>query len=144
MINRFAVFCTQINKLSHHIQRIKNHEMKEFNLKGIHCMCIFQLHHNDQQLTLTQLAANCNEDKAAISRVVNQLTVDGYINEQPANKYRVCLTLTEKGHQVAEKIDELAVAAVDAIGKDLSNEEREIFYKALDSISNNITTYLND
>ena len=144
MINRFAVFCTQINKISHHIQRIKNHEMKEFNLKGIHCMCLFQLHHNDNQLTLTQLAANCNEDKAAISRVVNQLTADGYIHEQPSNKYRVCLTLTEKGHEVAEQIDSLAASAVDAIGQNLTEEEREIFYQALASISDNISEYLID
>ena len=144
MVNRFAVFCTQINKISHHIQRIKNHEMKEFNLKGIHCMCLFQLHHNDNQLTLTQLAISCNEDKAAISRVVSQLTTDGYINPAPSNKYRVCLTLTDKGHEVAEQIDVMASNAVEAIGKDMSNEEREYFYKGLANISNNIEQYLND
>lgn len=144
MINRFAVFCTQINKLSHHIQRIKNHEMKEFDLKGIHCMCLFQLHHNDNQLTLTQLAANCNEDKAAISRVVNQLTIDGYIKEPPANKYKACLTLTDKGHEVARKIDVLAINAVDAIGNDVTEEEREIFYKVLTRLSQNMESYLLD
>lgn len=143
MINRFATFCTQINKISYHIQRIKNLAMKEFDLKGIHCMCIFQLHHYDNQLTLTQLAAHCNEDKAAISRVVTQLTNDGYINPSPSNKYRTCLTLTDKGHEVAKRVDALAASAVDEIGRDMTEEEREAFYKALGSIADNIEEYLN-
>ena len=43
MGDRFENFTLLIDKLGKIIQKIKNIEMKEYGLKAVHVMCIYQL-----------------------------------------------------------------------------------------------------
>lgn len=142
MINRFDIFVTTIARINRNLQRIKNQEMTEFQLKGIHVMCIFKLHHNPCGLTLTELAAQCCEDKAAISRTISELTGRGLITCEQEKKYRAPLLLTGEGRKIAQQIDLMVCNAVSSVGDDLTDEERSIFYKALTNISENLEAYL--
>ncbi len=80
------------------------------------------------------------EDKAAISRALDLLREKGYV-ECDTQKYNSLIKLSAEGQKVAVFINEKAHNAVLAGGKNLTDSEREIFYKCLDSISENLDEY---
>lgn len=137
MIKRFEAFVTGITLCYKYIQKIKSAEMTELGLKGTHVMCIFFLSHNPEGLTAAQLCRLCAEDKAAVSRTVAELQREGYV--APGEKrYRAALRLTEKGEEVARRVDGLIEQWVAFGGAGLSDSDREAFYRALELISNNL------
>ena len=137
MIQRFQSFVGGISSCYKYIQHIKSMEMAEFGLKGAHVMCLFFLHQNPQGLTAANLCQLCAEDKAAISRTIASLQKEGFIATCD-KKYRALLQLTQKGQQVAQQFTALIEQWVDFGGSGLSEEERTIFYRALNLISNNL------
>ena len=137
MIKRFEAFVTGITLCYKYIQKIKSAEMTELGLKGTHVMCIFFLSHNPEGLTAAQLCRLCAEDKAAVSRTVAELQREGYV--APGEKrYRAALRLTEKGEEVARRVEGLIEQWVAFGGAGLSDSDREAFYRALELISNNL------
>ena len=137
MIDRFEAFVTGITTCYKYIQRIKTIEMTEFGLKGNHAMCMFYLNRNDEGLTAAQLSQLCGEDKAAISRTLVTLQEGGYV-VSGEKKYRAPLHLTESGKKVAQYVDDLIKEWVGHGGDGLSEEERNIFYHSLETISTNL------
>ena len=141
MIDRFESFVTGITICYKYVQKIKSFEMTEFGLKGTHAMCIVYLHRNPEGLTAAQLCTFCHEDKAAVSRTLSELEDMGYteyIDNDSKKKYRSLITLSEKGEEVAKKVEELIEQWVDLGGQGLSDDEREAFYYALGVISENL------
>ena len=55
-----------------------------------------------------------------------------------ASRYRAKLLLTEKGRSAARHIRERAALAVARSGAGLSDEERQVFYRALEQITENM------
>lgn len=139
MIQRFQDFVSGISSCYKYIQHIKSMEMAEFGLKGAHVMCLFFLHQNPQGLTASRLCQLCAEDKAAISRTISSLQREGFIASSD-KKYRALLQLTQKGNQVAQQFTQLIEQWVDFGGSGLSEEDRTTFYQALNLISNNLKT----
>lgn len=137
MNRRFQSFVTGITVCYKYIQRIKAMEMTELGLKGAHVMCLFFLHQNPEGLTAAQLCQLCAEDKAAISRNVAVLQQEGYI-ESCGKRYRATLRLTEKGQQVAGRVDVLIAQWVSSGGDGLTEEERATFYRVLEHIACNL------
>lgn len=142
MIERFQSFVSGITICYKYIQKIKSMEMTEFGLKGTHVMCIFYISHSKEELTAAQLCQLCAEDKAAISRTLVTLQEKGYV-EAGEKKYRAHLKLTEKGKTLASQIDGLIEQWVGFGGDGLTEDERNVFYTALDLISSNLREKLN-
>jgi DNA-binding MarR family transcriptional regulator len=142
MEKRFENFTIAILKLNKLIQKIKLYEMKDYDLKAIHVMCIYYLETNEGGLTASELTRLTLEDKAAISRALVLLSERGFI-KYDSNTYNALVTITAEGKKIAAHIEERANAAVNAGGSDLSDEERNNFYRALNSISNNLEEYYN-
>ena len=141
MENRFENFTITILKLNKLIQKIKLYEISGYNLKAIHVMCLHCLNENPSGLTASELCKLTLEDKAAISRALDLLREKGYI--EYVTGYNSVISLTQEGGKVAEFIAEKASFAVAAGGKDLTEDEREAFYKALHSIAGNLEKYYN-
>jgi len=137
MLQRFESFVTGITVCYKYIQKIKSMEMTEFGLKGTHVMCLFFLHHNPEGLTAAQLCQLCAEDKAAISRTLAVLQEQGYITAEE-KKYRARLQLTESGLSMAERVDCLIEQWVSLGGCGLSDDDRAVFYRTLEMISENL------
>lgn len=138
MIQRFQDFLTGITVCYKFIQRIKNAEMTEFGLKGIHVSCMFYLNHNPEGLTSAQLCHLCCEDKATISRTVSDLRRRGYIEQGDGKNYRAALQLTQAGLEVASKMDPIIESWVSVGGVGMTDEQREAFYDSLALISSNL------
>lgn len=142
MIKRFDQFVSGITVCYKYIQRIKAIEMTELEpgLKGTHVMCIFYLNQNPGGLTAAQLCTLCQEDKAAVSRTVNELVERGFVTpaDGGGKRYRAALVLTDSGRELAGKVEVIISRWVEAGGDGLSEEERNAFYYGLDVISANI------
>ena len=105
MEERFEAFTVLIARLSRSIRRIKAEEMADFGLKVSHVSCLYYLHCAGA-LTASELCERCEEDKAAVSRAVDELEAGGYLTGESSGKkrYKSPLRLTEKGAAVGEKI----------------------------------------
>ena len=134
MLQRFQDFVTGITQCYRSIQKIKSTEMTEFGLKGTHVMCLFFLGQHPEGLTAAQLSQMCAEDKAAISRTLAVLQERGYIRAGE-KKYRAPIRLTPAGEELSRQMEGLIQQWVTFGGDGLTQEEREIFYRALGKIA---------
>ncbi len=136
----YSIFTLYIAKCNRYIRKLKQEEMETYDLKGPHVSCLYYLYKSDGALTLKELCDVCDEDKAFISRAVDSLEKDGYIvcNSKTEKRYKSPLMLTQKGcdtaKDIVKKIDEIVVSA----GEGVTEENREIFYATLKTISNNL------
>lgn len=143
MENRFETFTKQIAKISRNIRKIKTGEMEEFNLKSPHVSCLYYLYIQKETLTAKELCDICDVDKASISRSIDFLESDGYITcvSKTEKRYKSPLALTEKGRKagkiIANKIDNILNLASEG----LSDADREVFYKSLVLISDNLQKF---
>ena len=142
MIQRFDAFVSGITSCYKYIQRIKSLEMTEFGLKGTHVMCMYYLRQNPGGLTASQLCGLCAEDKAAISRSIEYLETNGFIEPRAEKnkRYRTPLRLTEKGKLIGEKLTKKIDGILDLAGNGMTDEERATFYKFLRLIHDNLNS----
>lgn len=136
----FETFTIQIAKISRNIRKIKTEEMAEFDLKSPHVSCIYYLYRNDGNMTAKELSEASDEDKASISRSIDFLETNGYIQceSKTEKRYKSPLFLTEKGKLVGEKIAEKVDNIVNIASADMTLDERVKFYNQLTTISNNL------
>ncbi|MDE6411581.1 MAG: hypothetical protein K2L02_03475 [Clostridia bacterium] len=139
MNERFENFTLCINKLYKLVQKIKLIEMKEFDLKAIHVMCLYTLSVYGA-MTASELIKHTLEDKAAISRALKLLSERGFIN-YGADGYNSLIELTERGEEVAKAIGEKAKRAVDAAGGEFTDEQRKNLYECLGIVSERLEEY---
>ena len=107
MQDRFERFVVSITELHRYLQKLKELEMGQMDLKAGYTMCLYYLGKHPEGLTATQLTELCKEDKAAISRTLSQLSSKGLVScELPEHKrsYRTLYYLTEEGNTVVKKI----------------------------------------
>ena len=138
MVSRFEQFASSIAAVYHYIQKIERAEMANFGMKGPHAQYLIAMVRYPQGITAAQLGKICDKDKAAVSRAVTELEQEGLIRRLDARTYRTPLVLTQKGAAAAAMVNKKASRAVEAAGQGLSDENRVIFYEALNLIASNL------
>lgn len=137
MQESFKIFTVLISSINRDIKRIKTEIMAGHNLKCPHVSTLYYLY-TEEKLTLKQLCEACNEDKGAISRSVKSLEVEGLVMNSTERKYKNKLYLTEKGKiigkDIAEKIDNVVMLAIEG----LSEDDKNTIYQGLKTISANL------
>lgn len=126
MEERFETFTVLITRISRSIKRIKADEMADFELKGPHVSCLYYLSQQDG-MTAAELCERCDEDKAAISRSLDDLEKNGYIT-----------CASGAGKAVGRAIGEKIMRIVEAASEGLSEAERQTMYRALALVSENL------
>jgi len=146
MVGRFEVFCTAISSISHSMQKSERAEMAKYGLKGPHAQCMLALERYPEGITASKLCEICEKDKAAISRAITELTEAKMVTrfDPEGKRYRSCLTLTEKGKNVAEHVNRLVYAAVMKASAGYSPEDRQIFVNVLSMIAGNLQVISRD
>ncbi len=142
MIDRFETFSYAIAEISRCWHRIATEEMKKHDLKGPYAVFFTALYRHREGLTAAELCTVCAKDKAEVSRAIAQLEERGLMCKEHVNqnRYRAKIKLTESGITLAEEINNQARRAVEYGGNGLTEEERQVFYKALNVISENLKT----
>ena len=140
MIKRYEVFSSSVACLSRDIQQIERTEMAKFGLKGPHAQCLLTMLRHPEGITAALLCERCDKDKAAISRTVSELEEAKMIRRENRNgsRYRAALVLTEQGREAAAAVSDRAKLAVEQAGNGLTDADREVFYRVLTLISENL------
>lgn len=140
---RYETFTILINKISRYILKIKSFEMESLGLKSTHVSCLYFLYRQNKSLTAHELTVLCDEDKGAISRSIDYLKDNGYIEyEKDVSKpYKTPMYLTDKGKKVGEIINEKINNIVDVASFGLNDEEKDIMYHCLNTICNNLMSH---
>lgn len=147
MQDRFERFVISITELHRYLQKLKELEMGQLNLKAGYTMCLYYLGKHPEGLTATQLTELCKEDKAAISRTLSQLSAKGLVScEIPEHKrsYRTLYYLTETGTATVHKISSRIYSALAHGGDGMTEEQRISMYGSLEQISRNLEQYLSE
>ncbi len=141
---RFETFTVLIGRINRNIRKIKNQEMASYQLKSIHISCLYYLY-SSGSLTAAELCERCEEDKAAVSRALDYLEKEGYLeaSDKNAKRYRHPLHLTEKGVQASSIIAAKIDAVLEEINSSLTEQERLAFYRSLTAISNRLDAIAN-
>ena len=146
MISKYEHFSLAVSCIYHNIQKIERTEMEKFGLKGPHAQTLLALNRHPEGITAVKLCELCEKDKAAISRAITELTEAKMVTrfDPEGKRYRSCLTLTEKGKNVAEHVNRLVYAAVMKASAGYSPEDRQIFVNVLSMIAGNLQVISRD
>lgn len=140
MVERFERFTYAITELNRYWHKIAADEMSKYGLKGPFAHYILTLYRFPDGVTSVKLGELCDKNKADVSRAVVALEKKGLAVREDNNGsfYRARIKLTAEGKTAAEHVQSLAAKAVEAGGKGLTPERREIFYEALEHIAANL------
>ena len=140
MESRYELLSAAISNIYHDIQKIERVEMAKYDLKGPYAQCLLALKRYPDGITAARLCEVCEKDKAAVSRILSELESSGMVTREIRNgsRYRANLLLTEQGNIVAETVVDKARLAVELAGVGFNEEEREIFYRVLLIITENL------
>ncbi len=140
MVDRFERFSLAILEISRYWHKLAAKELTKYGLKGPHATYLTAMYKYPEGITVPQLCEVCGRDKSDASRMVSILEEKGLVIKQVVggSLYRGKLLLTDEGKLAAKHVSKMASRAVEAAGKDLTDEAREIFNKSLDSITANL------
>lgn len=140
MENRYELLSSSVSCIYRDIQKIERVEMTRYGLKGPHAQCLLAMKKHPEGITAARLCEICEKDKAAISRILAELETAGMIFREQRNgsRYRANLRLTEQGLEAAGVVTEKARLAVEKAGAGFDEQEREIFYRVLNIIAENL------
>ena len=142
MENRFETFTVLVSRISRNIRKLKNQEMSDYNLRSAHISCLYYLYAS-RGLTATDLCERCDEDKATISRALEYLEANGYLEPEAERRYRSPLVLTQKGEETGRIIAEKINGILEQISGGLTEAERLDFYRSLAIISDSLDAMIN-
>jgi DNA-binding MarR family transcriptional regulator len=139
VVERFEVFTVLLNRINRNIRKIKNKEMAKYELKSPHISCLYYLY-TTEALTSKDLCERCEEDKATISRSLDYLEKNGYIicKSETKKRYNATFELTDRGLRAGKRIADKISSVLDEISVGISEEDRAVFYRSLNIISENI------
>ncbi len=137
MISRFEQFSFVISGIYRYIQKLERDEMIKYGYKGAYAQYLAALARFPEGLTCAKLCTICDKDKAAVSRIIAEMEQKGLVVRRGDNErlYKAPVFLTEEGRRTAAYVQERARVAVDAANPDMTEEERQAFYHALDRIA---------
>lgn len=140
MVDRFERFSLAISEISRHWHKLAAEELAKYGLKGPHATYLTAMYKYPEGITVPELCEVCGKDKSDASRMLAILEEKGLVTKKVVggSLYRGKVQLTDEGKLAAEHVSQRASRAVKMAGKDLTDETREIFYKALESITSNL------
>lgn len=145
MLDRFEQFTAAISTINRCIQKLEREEMEKYGYKGAFAQYLVVLAAHPEGLTSGELTEHSDRDKAAVSRIVAEMTEKGLLCRSSEDKtYKARLQLTDDGKKAADFVASRAKAAVEAVGRELSDENRAVFYSALGSIAKNLEQLCRD
>lgn len=140
MEDRYTNFTRLLLNISRCIQKIKNTEMEKLGFRGNQVQVLFALSQSEGGLSFSQLCKICDEDKAAISRTVKDLTAKGLLEQEGGEqKYKNKITLTQSGKEIGKTICEKIGTMIKLGSAGISVKERADLYEILEKISKNLT-----
>lgn len=139
--DRFERFSFDMGEIYKFWQKLTTAEMSKYGLRGIHSIYLLTLSRCPDGVTASKISELSGRDKADVSRMLSILKKNGFIyfDDAQGNRYRGLYKLTEKGKEALSFTRRRAEIATQYAGKDMTEEEREIFYRCMESIMKNMS-----
>ena len=138
MVSRYEKLSSALSEISRIIQKLSSQEMGEFGLKGSFAKYLLVLKRHPDGITATAICDICERNKADVSRALCEMWDLGLVERMGKGSYRAKLVLTPRGREIADKLQTRANDFISYVGKDIDDNEREIFYRSLESITANL------
>lgn len=140
---RFYLFVLRINSISKYINKLKFDFAPHLGVKNVHIFWLYELYIHPEGLTASELATRAMISRSLISREIENLLENGYIQLQMNStrkriNYNANITLTEKGVELAKNISKKGLEVQARVNKGISDEELLIFYNTLEKLQNNL------
>lgn len=137
MYQRFERFSVAISEISRHWHKLTGEEMEKYGLKAAHGVYLLTLARYEDGLTAPQICEYCGKDKSDVSRMMRIMEEKGIVIKDGGfqSRYGGTFHLTPQGKEIAEHIRTRASAAVEIAGAELTEQQRDTFYFALESIT---------
>ena len=141
MLDRFERFSYAISEISRCWRKLASEELAKYGLKSPHATYLTTMYKYPDGITVPKFCEVSGKDKSDASRMIAILEEKGLARKKDVDGslYRGLWILTEEGRIAAEQVCLRAGRAVELAGKDLTDETRDVFYKALESITSNLT-----
>ena len=143
MLERFAKFSFSIAEIDRCWHKLAAEEMAKYDLNSPHAVYLNTLYDaGNEGITAAQLGELCGKNKADVSRMVAILEKRGLVTKEAVggNRYRAKLLLSQEGRNAAQQVRKRAALAVELAGTGMTDEDREIFYRCLEQITENLQT----
>ncbi len=140
MLHRFARFSLAISEIDRCWHKLAAEEIAKYDLNSPHAVYLTTLYHYQEGITAAKLGELCCKNRSDVSRMIAILEKKGLVCKEAVgdNLYRAKLVLTPKGQQAAQQVQQRAALAVELAGSGMSESDREIFYRCLESITANL------
>ncbi len=140
---RFYVFTLLIDGIHKCIRRLKIDFVPHFGVKSVHIFWVYELRSHPEGLTAAELAGKTMISRSLVSREIERLRNDGYIQVHETahgkrKNYNARITLTEKGSLLASDIAGKALSVQNRASAGISPEELAAFYVTLEKIYHNL------
>ncbi|MBQ8439577.1 MAG: winged helix-turn-helix transcriptional regulator [Clostridia bacterium] len=140
---RFYLFVLRINSISKYINKLKFDFAPQLGVKNVHIFWLYELYVHPEGLTASELASRAMISRSLISREIENLLENGYIQMQKNSKgkrmnYNAHITLTEKGVNLAQNISKKGMEVQARVNQGISEEDLIIFYSTLEKLQNNL------
>lgn len=112
--------------------------MKRYGLRGSWARYLILLRKHEGSVTAAKLATLSSRNKADVSRSLAELEEHGLVERTSGAAYRARLTLTDRGREISDTLYARALELIGFVGKDISEEDREVLYRSLESLSKNL------
>ncbi len=141
MLERFERFSYALAEISRCWRKLASEELAKYGLKSPHATYLTTMYKYPNGITVPNLCEVSGKDKSDASRMIAILEEKGLAckSSVDGSLYRGLWVLTAEGKTAAEQVSLRASKAVEVAGKDLDEKTRNIFYKALESITSNLT-----
>ena len=140
--NRFLIFYQSFEKVLKDIKRKEMDYMSEYGLRSVHMRCLLIIGQSENGMTITRLAKATGTDKALISRVIKELTLDEFVttkSDGDDKSYNKKYYLTEKSEKIASDINEDIGLYMAEARRGIPNEDMLKFYDVLAHLAQNIS-----
>ncbi len=146
MLERFERFSYAISEISRCWRKLASDELAKYGLKSPHATYLTTMYKYPDGISVPKLCEVSGKDKSDASRMIAILEDKGLACKScvDGSLYRGLWFLTDEGKTAAEQVSLRASKAVEAAGKDLTDEIRDVFYTALESIVSNLNTLTKD
>ena len=132
----FERFAQMLSNATKSLYRLKSRCMSKYGLSSTHTACLRKLYENPDGLTKSEIADNCEIDKAQITRIIGELIAKNYVKDDSSKKtYNRKFFLTAVGKKITDEINETVVDVVKYVNEDIPREDIEHFYSVFEAIN---------
>ena len=139
---RFTHFILLTDGIQKCIHKLRVERAADLGIKSVHVFWILYLLDSPKGLTATELAAKSMVDRSLVSREIAPLVKDGYVTTDASTgkrQYNAHFRLTEKGVDLARRINDVAEGIREDVDVGSTEEELASFYNTLEKMHANFT-----